>query len=243
LRAANAKILSTSSEWVVSKFVVEYGKDTDPATEDGRLDAPAFHRNNGPIREVLGRYLAGRTGDAVEIGSGTGQHVVEFARALPGLVWWPTDLRPAHIASIEAWRSHSGLANVRPARAVDVTQPEWLDAHAGGSLPSQLAAIVCINVLHISPWEAAEGLLDGAGKRLAPDGCLFVYGPFARDGVHVSESNVAFDATLRRENPAWGVRDTRDVAAAAQRRGLHIVDSVAMPSNNFTLVIARDDRR
>jgi hypothetical protein len=227
----------------VSKFVVEYGKDTDRATADGRLDGPAFHRNHGPIRDVLCRFLAGRAGNAVEIGSGTGQHVVAFAAALPALVWWPTDLRAAHLASIEAWRRHTALANVMPAIALDVTQPDWRTPRAGGTLPDALAAIVCINVLHIAPWAATEGLLEGAGRRLARDGYVFIYGPFAHDGAHVSPSNAAFDATLRRENAAWGVRDTRDVSATAARHGLHLAEVIDMPSNNVTLVLkprARD---
>jgi hypothetical protein len=221
----------------VSKFVVEYGKDTDPATADGRLDGPAFHRNHAPIRDVLCRFLAGHAGDAVEIGSDTGQHVVEFARAFPQIRWRPTDLRAAHLASIEAWRSHSALANVMPAIALDVTQPDWRTPRADGTLPEALAAIVCINVLHIAPWAAATGLLEGAGRRLARDGYVFIYGPFARDGVHVADSNVAFDASLRRQDPDWGVRDTRDISAAASRCGLRLVEVVAMPSNNFTLVL------
>jgi hypothetical protein len=223
----------------VSKFVVEYGKDTDPATADGRLDAPTFHRNHGPIRDVLVRFLAGRTGHAVEIASGTGQHVVEFARALPDLVWWPTDLRRAHLASIAAWRRHGGVANVMPPLALDVTTPEWRTARSGVAPPADLAAVVCINMLHIAPWAATEGLLEGAGRRLAPDGTLFIYGPFARDGAHTAPSNASFDASLRRQDPAWGVRDIRDVAAAAVERGLRLGEVTAMPSNNFTLVFER----
>lgn len=225
----------------MSKFVVEYGMDTSPATPDGRLDAPAFHRNHGPIRDVLTRFLAGCTGDVVEIASGTGQHVVEFARALPRLVWWPTDINPAHLKSIDAWRAHGSTANVMAPVALDVTQPEWRAARSGAALPDDLAAIVSINMLHIAPWTAAEGLFDGAGRRLVLDGHLFIYGPFARDGAHVSQSNVAFDASLRRQDPAWGVRDTRDVAAAAARRGLRLTQVIDMPSNNFTLVFKKND--
>jgi SAM-dependent methyltransferase len=226
----------------VSKFVVEYGKDTGPATADGRLDAPAFHRNHGPILDVLRRHLGARSGNAIEVGSGTGQHVVEFARAFPGIVWWPTDLRPAHLASIEAWRAHSGLASVMAPVALDVTQAGWRAPLSALPLPRDLAAIVCINVLHIAPWAAAEGLLEGAGRRLAPGGRLFIYGPFARDGAHVSQSNADFDASLRRQDPAWGVRDTRDVAATAAAHGLRLAEIADMPSNNFTLVFEKSGR-
>jgi hypothetical protein len=104
-----------------------------------------------------------------------------------------------------------------------------------------LLAILSINVLHISPWGVTENLLAGAGRRLAPDGRLFVYGPFRRDGVHTAPSNAAFDASLRAQDPAWGVRDTRDVAAVAERCGLRIAATVPMPANNFTLVIARNN--
>jgi hypothetical protein len=157
-------------------------------------------------------------------------------------MWWPTDLRAAHLASIEAWSSHSALANVRPAIALDVTQSDWRTPRSGGPLPEALAAIVCINVLHIAPWAATEGLLEGAGRRLARDGYVFIYGPFARDGAHVSPSNAAFDASLRAQDSTWGVRDTRDVAAAAANCGLTLAHVIDMPSNNITLVFEKSEQ-
>jgi SAM-dependent methyltransferase len=216
-------------------FVVEFGDGEEPPA-DRRLHAPAFARNHEPIWSVIGPHLKDRGGDALEVGSGTGQHVVAFARRSPAVTWWPSDVRPAHLASIAAWRAHAGLANVAAPARIDLLDADW---DAALAVRDPLRAIVCINVFHIAPWRVTENLLAGAGRRLAPDGRLFVYGPFRRDGAHTAPSNAAFDASLRAQDPAWGVRDTADVAAAAGPRGLRIADVVAMPANNLTLVIAR----
>ena len=216
-----------------------------PKTEglaDGRLDAPAAQRNCTHICTVLTRHLAGLTGDALEIGSGTGQHVVAFAAALPGLAWWPSDPSAEHRNSIEAWRHHSGHANVHPALNIDAAAADWGLGGEGRPGAGGLAALVCINVLHIAPWTVGEGVLRGAGRYLRPDGRLAFYGPFAKDGTHTSESNATFDATLRAKDPSWGVRDMNDVAAAAVRAGLDLIDTVPMPANNFTLVFAPASR-
>jgi hypothetical protein len=207
--------------------------DRDLQTEvDGRLDAPAFHRNVEPVLAVLRRCLTGRSGDALEIGSGTGQHVVAFARALPALTWWPTDPHPAHRRSIDAWRADSGLANIRPAVS--------LDAVEGEPPARELSAIVSMNVIHIAPWRVCEGIMRIAGESLAPSGRMFLYGPFKRDGAHTAPSNAGFDAMLRRQDAEWGVRDLEAVAAAAAKRGLRIAEIVEMPANNQTLVFAPD---
>jgi SAM-dependent methyltransferase len=206
---------------------------------DGRLDAPAFHRNVEPIWSVLGPFLDGRAGHVMEVGGGTGQHVVAYAARTPGIVWWPTDVNIAHLRSIEAWRLFSGLENVRPPMRLDLADPEWRlncdEVHdAGGFL-----ALFCANVLHIAPWSVSEGLFAGAGRQLRPDGRLFVYGPFMRDGEHTAPSNAAFDASLRRENPQWGVRDIGDLTALAESRSLRLRETAAMPANNFVLVFER----
>jgi SAM-dependent methyltransferase len=216
-------------------FVVEFGKDGE-RPDDGRLRGPAFARNHAPIWSVIEPFLAGRTGDVLEVGSGTGEHVVEYARRAPGVMWWPSDINPRHLASIAAWRAHAKLANVQAPARVDLLRDDW---DADLAIPNGFVAIVCINVLHISPWRVTESLLAGAARKLAPEGRLFVYGPFMRDGAHTAPSNAAFDASLRAENAAWGVRDTRDIAAVAVRHGLRIADVVPMPRDNFTLVITR----
>jgi SAM-dependent methyltransferase len=220
------------------EHVVEFGKGgTRPAEADGRLDAPAFHRNHAPIWTVLSKFLEGRSGDALEIGSGTGQHAVEFARQSPSIAWWPSDHLGSHIRSILAWRAHSQLGNLRPPIQLDTSQADWRFAERG--LPAQFLAVFCANVIHIAPWSVAEGILAGAGGHLRPDGRLFLYGPFRRDGVHNSPGNVTFDANLRRDNPEWGVRDTADLRALGERNGLRLAELAEMPANNAILVFER----
>ena len=219
-------------------FVVEFGNGEEPPG-DGRLHGPAFARNHEPIWSVIAPVLHDRTGDVLEVGSGTGQHAVAYARRSPAVTWWPSDLNARHLASIAAWRAHAKLPNVQPPTRIDLLDADW-DA----SLPVQsaLLAIVCINVCHIAPWRVTENVLAGAGRRLRPDGRLLVYGPFRRDGAHTAPSNAAFDASLRSQDAEWGLRDTRDIAAAAERCGLRIAEIAPMPANNFTLIIARPPR-
>ena len=221
------------------EFVVDFAESGPPVAADGRLDAAAFHRNHAPIWSVIAPFLADRAGDVLEVGSGTGQHAVAFARQAPAITWWPSDLNPNHLASIAAWRTDSALANLRTPLRIDLGDPRWDTA----GLPQNVTAMVCINVLHISPWRVSENLLAGAGRLLRPDGRLFVYGPFRVDGAHTAPSNAAFDATLRAQNAEWGVRDTRDLAAVAATHDLSIADRVPMPANNLTLVFARNASR
>jgi SAM-dependent methyltransferase len=219
------------------RFVVEFGDDGRSA--DGRLDAPAFHRNHAPIWSVIAPFVQECPGDVLEVGSGTGQHIVEFARKAPDIIWWPSDTNAKHLASIAAWRAHAGLPNLRAPLPIDLGEPGW-DANAAGIetvVGRGLLAMVCINVLHIAPWRVTENLLAGAGRRLRPDGRLFVYGPFRRDGAHTAPSNAAFDASLRAQNTEWGVRDMGDIAAAAAGCGLRVAEIVPMPANNFVLVM------
>lgn len=221
------------------EYVVEYGKVGRPPEADGRFDAPAFHRNHVPIWSVLARFLVGKSGDALEVGSGTGQHVVAFAREAPGIVWWPSDRNEAHLRSIAAWRAYAQLDNVRAPARIDLMAADWGLGATASALPGEFLAIVCINVLHIAPWGVAEGLLRGAARLLRSDGHLFVYGPFMRDGRHTAPSNAAFDNSLRAENPSWGVRDTRDLAMLAESVGLRLAEIAEMPANNFVLVFER----
>jgi SAM-dependent methyltransferase len=223
----------------MAEYVVEFGRDGRPVEPDGRLDAPAFHRNHEAIWTVLKGFLAGKSGDVVEAGSGTGQHVVDFARRSPEITWWPSDLNAQHLKSIGAWRAHAGLANIRPPLQIDLSDPAWCRQMHDGSGPGKLLAVFCANVIHIAPWRVAEGLFAGAGRYLRADGRLFLYGPFKRDGQHTAASNAAFDASLRESNPEWGVRDIADVEALAGAAGLALIETAEMPANNLTLVFGR----
>jgi len=221
------------------EYVVEFGKDGSGAEADGRLDAAAFHRNHQPIWAVLQKYLAGKSGDVLEAGSGTGQHVIYFAKHSPDITWWPSDLNEAHLKSIEAWRVHSGLANVRTPLKIDLADPAWPAKMPSTSGPKNLRAVFCGNVIHIAPWSVAKGLFAGSGRYLAADGLLMLYGPFKRDGKHTALSNAVFDASLREGNPEWGVRDTADLEKLAGSVGLVLRGIAEMPANNLTLVFAR----
>lgn len=223
----------------MAEYVVEFGKDGRPVEPDGRLDAPAFHRNHEAIWAVLRRFLAGKSGDVVEAGSGTGQHVVDFARHTPEITWWPSDLNEQHLKSINAWRAHAGLANVRPPLRIDLSDPAWCPAMHDGSGPARLLAVFCANVIHIAPWRVAEGLFAGAAHYLRADGRLFLYGPFKRGGKHTAVSNAVFDSSLRDRNPEWGVRDIDDLNKLAANVGLELIEIAEMPANNLILVFAR----
>jgi hypothetical protein len=222
----------------VAEYVVEFGRSGAPAGADGRLDAPAFHRNHRAIWSVLAPYLANLPGDVLELGSGTGQHAVAFAEAAPQLIWWPSDINDAHLASIEAWRLHAGLPNLRAPHRIDLAAPGW-GLGPDAPLPRHVRAIFCANVVHIAPWRVAEGLFAGAGPRLQAGGHLFLYGPFRRDGRHTAPSNEAFDASLRQGNPEWGVRDIADLARLAGAAGMRLADVAEMPANNLTLIFER----
>lgn len=222
----------------MTKFVVEFGKTGVPPAPDGRLDAPAFHRNHEAIWSAVGGFLGPLAGNALELGSGTGQHAVTYARRAPRLTWWPSDIYPRHLASIEAYRREAGLANLRAPQRIDLTSPGWT-WQAEGAVGGALDAMLCFNVVHISPWAVSENLLAGAGRFLSERGRLFLYGPFMRDGAHTAPSNAAFDASLRAENPQWGVRDIADLRSLAEGAGLSLSEIVPMPANNLILVFTR----
>ncbi len=197
---------------------------------DARRQAPAAARNRDAILAALRPHLA-PCRLVLEVASGSGEHVVHFARALPDVAFQPTDLDADARASIDAWAASEGLANIRPARALDATAAEWPVADAD--------AVVCINMIHIAPWAATLGLLRGAAHTLAPGAPLCLYGPYRRDGAHTAPSNAAFDAGLQSRNPEWGVRDVGDVAAEAARCGFSAPTIHTMPANNLCLVFAR----
>lgn len=219
-------------------YVVEFGKDGRPVEADGRLDAAPFHRNHVPIWEVLQRHLDGRSGDVVEAGSGTGQHIVHFAGHAPDLTWWPSDLNERHLRSIAAWRAHAGLPNLQAPLRIDLADPAWCPQMLEGG-PTDLLAVFCANVIHIAPWRVAEGLFAGAARYLRPDGRLFLYGPFKRDGKHTAISNAVFDTSLREKDAEWGVRDIADLEKLAAGVGLALIEAVPMPANNLILVFER----
>ena len=215
------------------------GVSSGPPIPTMKQSAPAAERNRRPILEVLSPLLPAR-GQILEVASGPGVHVVCFAAAHPGLQWQPSDPDPAARASIAAWIADSGLANVAAPLDLDMTRPDWA-ARAGGA--ASYRGVVTINLLHIAPWAACEGLMGGAAGLLAPGGFLFVYGPFMRDGRHNSEGNRQFDQALRARDPALGLRDVNDVADCAARHGLALEAVVEMPANNRSLVFRLDPQR
>ncbi len=194
---------------------------------------PAGERNLAPLTQVLRPRLP-PAGDVLEVASGTGQHVAHWARTFSDLVFQPSDAEPEARADIESWRRATGVANLRPPLALDVAVPGW-----SAAAPGPWAAIIAVNLLHIAPWAATLGLLDGAGATLAPGGRVFVYGPFGEDGKVEPESNRRFDAMLKAQDPSWGIRDLADVRGAADAHGLALVEQVAMPANNRVIVFER----
>jgi hypothetical protein len=197
---------------------------------DRRVRAPSADRNKDPILEVLRRWVPAR-GLAVEIASGTGQHVVHFASALPRLIWQPTEPDTDQHDSIAAWIESEALTNVRQPLMLDVSQQPWPVDRAD--------VVICINMIHISPWQATLDLMRGSAEIMPNNGVLFLYGPYRRFGAHTAPSNAAFDADLRARNPEWGVRDLEAVTEAATANGLEFAEAVAMPANNFSVVFRK----
>lgn len=201
--------------------------------DGGEVDkrhAPATLRNRDAIAAVLAGWLP-PSGTVLEVASGSGEHVIHFAAAFPHLDWQPSDPDPAGLTSIAAWRAEAAIANVAPPRALDASASDWSIERAD--------AILCINMVHISPWEATLGLFAGAARLLAPGAPLILYGPYVEPGVRTAESNLAFDTSLRARNPAWGLRDTDRVKSAARDAGLNFAERRAMPANNLMLLFHR----
>ena len=197
---------------------------------DGKWFTNSAERNKGPILDVLARVLPKR-GVVLEIASGTGQHVLHFAKALPGLAWQPSDPDPELRESIALRVKEQQLANVNPPVDLDVIRLPW---------PLQTAdAIVCINMIHVAPWSATLALFEGAKALLATQHVLFLYGPYRRFGQHTSKSNEQFDSDLRAQDPQWGLRDLEAVSEVAAASGFVLAEVVEMPANNFSVIFKR----
>lgn len=192
--------------------------------------APATLRNRDPIVDVLRDELP-KSGTVLEIASGTGEHIVHFAAAFPHLNWQPSDCDTAGLASIEAWSAESGLTNILPPVQIDATAEQWPI--------SRVEAILCINMIHIAPWSATEGLFAGAGRLLSRNSLLFLYGPYLEADRPTVESNLAFDRSLKGRNPEWGLRLLGDVEEVANHNGFVLCNRVPMPANNLALKFRR----
>tara|TARA_A100001391_G_scaffold181042_1_gene146796 strand:- start:2101 stop:2694 length:594 start_codon:yes stop_codon:yes gene_type:complete len=193
--------------------------------------APATARNSEPLAEILAAELP-QNGLVLEIASGTGEHAVFMAKRFPALDWQPSDCATDALRSVDAWAQEAGFANLRAAIALDAAALEW---------PIETAdAVLCVNMVHISPWEATVGLFAGAARLLPAGAPLVLYGPFVEDDVETAPSNLAFDESLKARDPAWGLRDVADLDALAEARNLHRTARHEMPANNLVLVYRRN---
>ena len=195
-----------------------------------RRSAPAALRNREPIAEVLSEWLP-PNGLVLEIASGSGEHAIHFAERFPQLDWQPSDIHPDALASIAAWRERSRLSNLHAPLKLDASAADWPIAHAD--------VLLTINMVHISPWASALGLIDGAHRLLGPGGPLILYGPWLTKCSPVAPSNLDFDEDLKRRDSAWGLRLVEDFAAVAKDRGLDLVETRTMPANNMMLLLRR----
>jgi hypothetical protein len=211
--------------------LVRYPRHMLEPLSPGARTSPSTTRNRGPILSVLQPRLPA-AGLLLEIASGTGEHAVYCATALPGLQWQPTDPDPEAMASIAAWRDHTGLPNLLPPLQLDAAEPDtwtvkWADAIAN------------INMIHISPWAATQGLMKGASRLLPSGGQLFLYGPYLERDVVTAPSNLGFDHSLKNRNPTWGIRHLDDVTALANQHGLVLAERIAMPANNLVVIFKK----
>ena len=196
--------------------------------DEARRSAPAASRNREPIAQVLGDWLPA-SGLVLEIASGTGEHAVFFAERFAKLEWQPSDVHTDALKSIAAWRATAGLPNVRGPLVIDASQSDW---------PIERAeAVLSINMVHISPWQSALGLLDGTARLLPTGGPLILYGPWLSDAIPAAPSNLEFDADLKRRDSEWGLRRVEEFAAAARERGLELIETRHMPANNLMLLL------
>ncbi len=202
-----------------------------PEISDPKLYHPHVPRNREAILAVLKRLLPARA-LVLEIASGSGEHAAFFAKNLPSVSWLPTEVDTKALASIAAFRAEAGLPNLLAPVRLDVTSPSWP--------VKRLDAVVCNNMIHISPWAASEGLMAGAGRTLRAGGMLYLYGPYKIDGRHTASSNQEFDTYLRGQNPEWGIRDLGDMRQLAARHGLTLAETVPMPANNLSIIFRRD---
>jgi SAM-dependent methyltransferase len=201
------------------------------ATPPGAQTSPSTARNRQPILDVLRPRLA-EGARVLEVASGAGEHAIFLAEALPHVRWQPSDRAPEALASIAAWRAAAGLANLAASLRLDAAEAfSWPEG--------PVDAVVCINMVHISPWAATEGLLAGAGRVLAPGGRLLLYGPYLEAGVPTAPSNLAFDANLRNRDPAWGLRDLAQITALAAAHRLRRMERISMPANNLMVMFEK----
>lgn len=206
------------------------------ASAGARKYAPATQRNREPILEILQRVLP-EHGTILEVAAGSGEHAVYFAPKLAPRCWLPSDPDPENLASIAAWRAQAGCADLLEPIALDVTDPRW-PVEQRPPEPA-ISAVVAINLIHIAPWSAAEGLMAGAGRILARGGVLYLYGPYRRGGAHTAPSNAEFDRSLKSRDPRWGVRDLEAVIELAGRQGLSHLRTESMPANNLSVTFRR----
>lgn len=192
--------------------------------------APAAARNREPILLVL-RDCLPPSALVLEIASGTGEHAIWFSSQLPELTWQPTDLDPEALISIAAWRDKMGPPNLLPPLKLDAAADTWPVTHAD--------AVVAINMIHIAPWSASQGLIEGAARVLTSNGLLYLYGPFREGGAHTGAGNAMFDAQLRARDPSWGIRDLDEIAALANQHGFDPPERIAMPANNLSVIFRR----
>jgi hypothetical protein len=201
---------------------------------DDRMQSPSTARNAEPVFDVLSRFLP-PSGTILEVASGSGEHGALFAPRLPHLTWQPSDKDPDALNSIEAWRQHVGVENLLPPLEIDLLAVE------AGLMPpiEDVAGMINMNMIHISPWQACETLLQLAGNSLPVGGYLYLYGPYRRNGQHTAQSNVDFDAWLKSQDASWGVRNLEDVEATAKTNNLLIEEITDMPSNNYSVIFRR----
>ena len=201
-----------------------------PLGADSKRSAPAALRNRAPIASVLREWLPSR-GLVLEIASGTGEHAIYFAEQFPGLEWQPTDVHPDALSSIRAWRETAGALNLREPLVLDAASAEWPVERAD--------AVLSINMVHISAWTSALGLIEGSARILPSGGPLILYGPWLANEIETAPTNLAFDADLKRRDAEWGLRKVEDFAAAAADRGIELEQTLAMPANNLMLLLRR----
>jgi len=209
---------------------METARFYEAPAKGARRSAPAALRNREPIAEVLAGWLPER-GIVLEIASGSGEHAIYFAERFPALEWQPSDLHPEALASIEAWRAEAGQANVRAPIAIDAGAPDWPIERAD--------AVLSINMVHISPWTSALGLISGAARLLPAGASLILYGPWLKDDIPTAASNLAFDVDLKHRDPRWGLRRVEAFAEAAACEGFDLVETRVMPANNLMLLLTR----